>query len=56
MKRLGAPWASTVRTCQELLQVADGLWAFLECHSIAQIHCSHWDLGILIGVCGGAGR
>jgi transposase len=24
------PWAKTVRTCQQLLQVADGLWTFLE--------------------------
>ena len=24
------PWAKTVRTCQQLLQVADGLWTFLK--------------------------
>jgi transposase len=24
------PWASTVRTCQKLLKVADALWTFLE--------------------------
>ena len=24
------PWASTVRTCQQLLKVANGLWSFLE--------------------------
>ena len=26
------PWAKTVRTCRQLLQVADGLWTFLEVH------------------------
>ena len=24
------PWAKTVRTCQQILQVADALWTFLE--------------------------
>ena len=24
------PWAKTVRTCQQILQLADGLWTFLE--------------------------
>jgi hypothetical protein len=24
------PWASTVRACQQLLRMADGLWTFLE--------------------------
>ncbi|MFM9103681.1 MAG: IS66 family transposase, partial [Cyanobium sp.] len=24
------PWAKTVRTCQQILQVADGLWTFLD--------------------------
>ena len=24
------PWAKTVRTCQQILQLADGLWSFLE--------------------------
>lgn len=28
------PWAKTVRTCQQLLQVADGLWTFLEIEGI----------------------
>jgi transposase len=28
------PWASTVRTCQQLLKVADGLWTFLEIEGI----------------------
>ena len=28
------PWARTVRTCQQLLQVADGLWTFLEIQGI----------------------
>ena len=28
------PWASTVRTCQQLLKVADGLWTFLETRGI----------------------
>lgn len=29
-----SPWASTVRTCQHLLKVADGLWTFLETRGI----------------------
>ncbi len=28
------PWAKTVRTCQQLLQVVDGLWIFLEVEGI----------------------
>ena len=28
------PWSKTVRTCQQLLQVADGLWTFLEVEGI----------------------
>jgi hypothetical protein len=28
------PWAKTVRTCQQLLQVADGLWTFLEIEGV----------------------
>ena len=24
------PWAKTVRSCQQILQLADGLWTFLE--------------------------
>jgi len=28
------PWASTVRTCQKLLKVADALWTFLEIQGI----------------------
>jgi transposase len=28
------PWAKTVRTCQQLLPVADGLWTFLEIEGI----------------------
>ncbi len=28
------PWASTVRTCQKLLKVADALWTFLEIEGI----------------------
>jgi transposase len=28
------PWAKTVRTCQQILQVADGLWTFLEIEGI----------------------
>ncbi len=28
------PWAKTVRTCQQLLQVVDGLWTFLEVEGI----------------------
>lgn len=28
------PWAKTVRTCQQLLKVADGLWTFLEIEGI----------------------
>ena len=28
------PWASTVRTCQQLLKVADALWNFLEIEGI----------------------
>jgi transposase len=28
------PWAKTVRTCQQLLQVADGIWTFLEIEGI----------------------
>ncbi|MBM5785258.1 MAG: transposase [Cyanobacteria bacterium K_DeepCast_35m_m1_288] len=28
------PWASTVRTCQKLLKVADALWTFLEIEEI----------------------
>ena len=28
------PWASTVRTCQKLLKVADALWTFLETEGI----------------------
>ena len=24
------PWANTVRTCQQILQLADGLWTLLE--------------------------
>jgi hypothetical protein len=28
------PWAKTVRTCQLLLKVADGLWTFLEIEGI----------------------
>lgn len=28
------PWAKTVRTCQQLLQVADGLWTFLKIEGI----------------------
>jgi transposase len=28
------PWAKTVRSCQQLLQVADGLWTFLEIEGI----------------------
>jgi hypothetical protein len=28
------PWASTVRTCQQILQLADGLWTFLEIEGV----------------------
>ena len=28
------PWAKTVRTCQQILQVADGLWTFLEIRGV----------------------
>jgi hypothetical protein len=28
------PWAKTVRTCQQILQLADGLWTFLETRGI----------------------
>jgi transposase len=28
------PWAKTVRTCQQILQLADGLWTFLEIEGI----------------------
>ena len=28
------PWAKTVRTCRQILQVADGLWTFLETQGI----------------------
>jgi transposase len=28
------PWASTVQTCQQILQLADGLWTFLEIEGI----------------------
>ena len=28
------PWARTVRTCRQILQVADGLWTFLETQGI----------------------
>ncbi|MFZ9280841.1 MAG: IS66 family transposase [Vulcanococcus sp.] len=28
------PWSKTVRTCQQLLQVADGLWTFLKVEGI----------------------
>jgi transposase len=28
------PWAKTMRTCQQLLQVADGLWTFLEIEGV----------------------
>lgn len=28
------PWAKMVRTCQQILQVADGLWTFLEIEGI----------------------
>jgi transposase len=28
------PWAKTVRTCQQLRQVADGLWTFLEVQGV----------------------
>ena len=28
------PWAKTVRTCQQILQLADGLWSFLEIEGI----------------------
>ena len=28
------PWAKTVRTCQQLLQVADSLWTFLEIEGV----------------------
>ena len=28
------PWAKTVRTCQPILQLADGLWTFLETRGI----------------------
>ena len=28
------PWAKTVRTCQHILQLADGLWTFLEIEGI----------------------
>jgi len=28
------PWASTVRTCQKLMKVADALWTFLEIEGI----------------------
>jgi transposase len=28
------PWARTVRTCHQLLNVADGLWTFLEIEGI----------------------
>jgi hypothetical protein len=28
------PWAKTVRTCQQILQVANALWTFLEIHGI----------------------
>ena len=28
------PWAKTVRTCHQLLPVADGLWTFLEMEGI----------------------
>jgi hypothetical protein len=28
------PWASTLRTCQKLLKVADGLWTFLDIEAI----------------------
>ena len=28
------PWAKTVRTCQQILQLADGLWTFLESRGI----------------------
>ena len=28
------PWAKTVRTCQQILQLADGLWTFLEIRGI----------------------
>ena len=28
------PWAKTVRTCQQLLQLADGLWTFLEIEGV----------------------
>ncbi|MEB3350794.1 MAG: transposase [Cyanobacteriota bacterium] len=28
------PWASTVRTCQKFLKVADALWTFLEIEGI----------------------
>ena len=28
------PWAKTVRTCQQILQVADGLWTFLDIEGI----------------------
>jgi transposase len=28
------PWAKTVRTCQQILQLADGLWTFLEIEGV----------------------
>ncbi len=28
------PWAKSVRTCRQILQVADGLWTFLETQGI----------------------
>jgi transposase len=28
------PWAKTVRTCRQILQLADGLWTFLETQGI----------------------
>ena len=33
-RREQTPWARTVRTCQRLLRLADGLWTFLEIEGI----------------------
>ena len=44
------PWAKTVRTCQLLLKMADGLWTFLEIEGVEPTNNSSVDAVFSAGV------
>ena len=44
------PWAKTVRTCQLLLKMADGLWTFLEIEGVEPTNNSTVDAVFSAGV------